>query len=76
MLLATSHTRMVWSFEPEARLRPSGDQATDQMALVWPSRRAVLCPQTTSQRRMVLSFEPEARLRPSGDQATDQTALV
>ena len=60
--VATSQRRMVLSNEAEARLRPSGDQATDRTELARPSRRAVSVSLAKSQSRIVLSNEPEARL--------------
>jgi hypothetical protein len=37
-LVVASHTRIVWSPEPEATLLPSGENATDVTNLLWPSR--------------------------------------
>jgi len=61
-----SHSLSVPSSEPEARIFPSGLNATDKTMSVWPSRVRTSLPVATSHSLIVLSVEPEARSRPSG----------
>src|SRR5262249_15374747 len=56
-----------------ARVRPSGLNATDRTAAVWPRREALGCPVLTSHSRTDLSWEALARVRPSGLNATEVT---
>jgi hypothetical protein len=71
--VATSHSLIVPSPEPEARSRPSGLNATDLTQPVWPSRVRTSLPVATSHSLIVLSSEPEARSFPSGLNATELT---
>ena len=61
---------MVWSEDPEARVRPSGDHATLKTVPECPVSVRRTLPVEVSQSLMVLSHDPEARVRPSGAHAT------
>ena len=63
----------MWSSEPEASVRPSGEKATDRTQSEWPSRVCRSLPVVASQSLMVRSSEPEASVRPSGEKAIDST---
>src|SRR4051812_47961705 len=73
---ATLHNRTVWSPLAVARVRPSGLNATDFTASVWPVRVLRGCPLGTSHNRTVRSLLAVARVRPSGLNATDHTGSV
>jgi hypothetical protein len=64
---------MVLSKEPEARVNPSEEKATDLTKLEWPVSVCSSLPVLTSQSLMVSSLEPEARVDPSEQKATDST---
>src|SRR5262245_49526698 len=72
-----SHIRMVLSTLPLASHFPSGENATEFTALVWPVRGSPSwVPVLASQIRMVLSPLPLASHLPSGEKATDHTTSV
>src|SRR2546427_807667 len=74
-----SQRRIVESPPPEARVRPSGENASDQTQFCSTSNRRISCPEGSSQRRIeqISSFSPlgsvlvsissVARVLPSGD---------
>ncbi|CAO5259129.1 hypothetical protein FAGKG844_960009 [Frankia sp. AgKG'84/4] len=68
------HSRKVWSWLPEASVRPSGENATDRTRSVWPvrgrSRGVGRVRSATLHSRTVVSAPLEASVRPSGENAT------
>ena len=67
--LATSHRMMVLSRLPEAKVRPSGVNATENTTPVCVFSGAPLgLPSATSHRMIVLSKLPETRVRPTHSQ--------
>ena len=75
--VATSHSRTVPSSLPLARVLPSGLNATEQTASVWPvSGLPIGWPVATSHNRTVPSSLPLARVLPSGLNATETTLPV
>jgi hypothetical protein len=64
---------MVWSSEPEAKVDPSEEKATEKTEREWPVSVCSSLPVLTSQSLMVWSREPEARVDPSEENATEVT---
>jgi hypothetical protein len=50
---------------------PSGEKATDETELEWPSSLCCKAPVAASQSRTVLSLEPDTTCLPSGEKATE-----
>ena len=69
--VGTSHSLIVPSALPEARVLPSGLYATNRTTSVCPLRVARSLPVCTSHSLTVLSWLPEASVLPSGLNATD-----
>jgi len=67
---ATFHRRMVQSMLPEARVRPSGLNATLFTEAEWPIRVLTSLPLATSHSLIVLSTQPDAIVCPFGLNAT------
>lgn len=67
-----SQSRIVLSKEPDATSELSGEKATDQTLLEWPSRVCCSAPVAVFQSRIVLSSEPDASSAPSGEKATER----
>eukprot|EP00962_Isochrysis_galbana_P039052 scaffold13970_cov101-Isochrysis_galbana.AAC.2 len=65
---ATSHSRTVWSKEPEKSWDESGDQQRSDTLCEWSRRQASSSPRL--QRRTVWSNEPDASTRPLGEYRT------
>src|SRR5205823_6015652 len=67
--VSRSQRQIVASSAPEARVRPSGDQAMllTSSACSWSVKRTSFDPK--SHNRIIPSSAPEARVLPSGDQA-------
>ncbi|SLM38898.1 hypothetical protein LPUS_09283 [Lasallia pustulata] len=61
------------SLEPDASCLPSGEKATAETQLEWPSRVCNVAPIAASQIRTVMSLEPDASCLPSGEKATAKT---
>src|SRR5262249_33392788 len=75
--LATSHRRMVWSQAPEARVLPSGVNASALTSPVCPSSRRICLPVSASQRVIAWSLiSPAARILPLGERAKALTQLA
>ena len=74
--LATSQSRVVPSRLDDARVAPSGANATASIASRCPSREWRTVPEARSQTFTVQSSEPVASVLPSGANATHVTALV
>ena len=62
------------SSDPEARVAPSGENATEFTAPVCPSSVATPVRVATSHSLSVPPSDPEARVAPSGENATEFTA--
>src|SRR5262245_41191014 len=69
----TSHSFTVLSVLAEAKVLPSGLQATENTSFVWPFRVANSLPAATSHSLIVWSQLPDARVLPSGPHATHNT---
>ena len=74
--VARSHSLIVLSPLPEARRRPSGENANDETSCVWPDSVAAAGPVRFCQSRIVSSPEPEAKSVPSGLDFSAQTLPV
>ncbi len=61
---------------PVARVLPSGENATERTAALWPSRLATSFASATSQSLTTLSYPPEASVLPSGENATAKTQFL
>ena len=70
--LATSHSLIVSSSDPEARSFPSAEKATERTDPLWPERVRMRDPLATSHSSMS-SYDPEARSFPSAEKATQNT---
>src|SRR5438128_5641752 len=70
----TFHIFIVLSYEPEARVCPSGENATLYTSPLCPVRVRITDPSDTLHSFIVLSPEPEARVCPSGENATLYTS--
>src|ERR1044071_10431727 len=75
-MLWTSHSFTVLSSLPEARVRPSGENATDLRGSACPLSVMISVWLCTSHSFTVLSALAEARVRPSGEKATDHTPAL
>src|ERR1700744_2310097 len=64
---------MVWSFDADASVLPSGEKATSVTKLVWPSSVCSAAPDRPSQSLTVRSFDADASVLPSGEKATSLT---
>lgn len=60
-----SHILIVWSFDPDARRVPSGDQATERTHSLWSSKIKAHFVVPISQTLTVLSADADARRVPS-----------
>jgi hypothetical protein len=74
--VSASHSFTVRSALPEARIFPSAENATDQIASVCPSRTASSFLVATSQIRTVRSALLVANFLPSGEKTAENTLLV
>src|SRR5450755_3972986 len=68
---AASHKRAVLSREPVTIVFPSGENATENTQLKWPTNSFTIFP-FISHKHAVLSKEPVRTFFPSGENATDQ----
>src|SRR6266540_6886570 len=70
--LARSHIRIVWSALLEASFLPSGQNMSELVQAVCPSKRPASLPVATSHKRMSDSWYPPApaRVFPSGEKAS------
>ena len=76
---ATSHSRAVWSYEPESSRAESADQPTSETLWVCSARQRICscCSGfSMSQQRTVLSNDDDASSRPFGEKRTAYTAPV
>ena len=75
-LLANSHSLIISSSLPLARIRPLGSKATHCTVLSCPCNVRRQWPVSASQSRIDLSSEGDASIRPSGDHAMRPTHPV
>jgi hypothetical protein len=67
----TSHSLIALSSAPDATVVPSGENATEWAAEVWPVRLCKRPPVATFHRLIVLSYDPDASVVPPGENATE-----
>src|SRR5262249_26464360 len=63
------------SSPPDSRRVPSGENATDRTAAVWPLRVRMSAPELASHSLSVWSQPPDSTRLPSGERATEKTQL-
>ena len=73
-LVATSHTLTIPSQAPEARIVPSGENATETTSSACPLKVAIFSFVATSHSFTSPPPSPEARIVPSGENATETTS--
>ena len=66
----------ILSYDPEARVAPSGENATEPTKDLCPSKVAILVCVAMSHSLTVLSSAPEARIVPSDENATEPTPFA
>jgi hypothetical protein len=69
-----SQSLTVISSDPDARVWPSGENATAQTIFEWPMSVQRVTPVVESQSLIILSSDPDARVSPSGENATALTS--